>query len=67
MAAPSHVFTIGYVARQLGVDEATIEDIALGMEPEDGCLGVIHDDSGESITAFTQFGIENLQELLADR
>jgi hypothetical protein len=67
MAAPAYVFTIGYVARQLAIDEATIEDIALEMEPEDGCLSIISDDSGESITAFTQFGIDNLQELLADR
>jgi hypothetical protein len=47
-------------------DEATIEDIALELEPEDGCLSTISDDSGKSITAFTQFGIDNLQELLAD-
>jgi hypothetical protein len=37
------------------------------MEPEDGCLSIINDDSGESVTAFTQLGIDNLQELLADR
>ena len=67
MAAPSYVFTIGYVARQLGIDEAVIEDIALEMDPEDGCLGVIQDESGESVTAFTQSGIQNLQELIADR
>jgi hypothetical protein len=67
MAAPAYVFTIGYVARQLAIDEATIEDIALEMEPADGCLSIISDDSRESITAFTQFGIDNLQELLADR
>jgi hypothetical protein len=51
MAAPGYVFTIGYVARQLAIDEATIQDIALEMEPEDGCLSIISDDSGESITA----------------
>lgn len=40
MVAPRHVFTISYIARQLGVGKVTIEDIALSMEPEDECLGV---------------------------
>jgi hypothetical protein len=35
-------------------------DVALEMDPEDGCLTVY--DGGT--TAFTRFGIENLKELI---
>lgn len=65
MAAPSYVFTIGRVARMLGVDETRLQDIAADMEPEDGCLHVLDVDD-LSTTAFTAQGIENLKELLAD-
>ena len=40
------------------------------MEPEDGRLRVIdrnHEDDSASTIAFSAFGIECLQELLADR
>ena len=38
-------------------------DVALEMDPEDGCLTVYGVDD-EVTTAFTTFGIENLKELI---
>ena len=66
VAAPSYIYTIARVARMLGEDEALLEDIASGMDPEDGCLSVLDLDDDVSTTAFTPFGVENLKELLAD-
>jgi len=66
MAAPSYVFTIARVAKMLDEDEAFLEEIALGMEPEDGRLGVRGTDDDSAITAFTPFGIDNLKELVAE-
>ena len=63
MAAPSAVFTIARVAEMLGVDEDWLWDVALGMEPEDGYLAVC-DVNDPGNTAFTLFGIENLEELI---
>ncbi len=65
MAAITHVFTITHVAAMLGETEEFLEEIAEAMEPEDGCLFIV--GLGEDrATAFTQFGIENLRELIAD-
>ena len=66
MAAPSYVFTIRRVARMLNEDEERLHEIAMDMEPEDGCLTVLDLDGDVSIVAFTAQGIENLRELLAD-
>jgi hypothetical protein len=65
MAASRFVFTIGCVARMLGEDENRIAEIAMDMEPEDGCHAVV-DINDESTVAFTARGIENLKELLDD-
>jgi len=65
MAASRYVFTFGYVARMLGEDETRISEIAMDMEPEDGCLAVV-DVNDESTVVFTTRGIENLKELLDD-
>ena len=66
MAAPSYVFTIRRVARMLSEDEDRLYEIALDMEPEDGCLTILDVDEDDAIMAFTAEGIENLRELLAD-
>lgn len=66
MAAPSYVFTIARVAKMLGEDEALLEEIALDMEPEDGCLSIYDLDDDIQVTAFTPFGVECLKELLAE-
>ena len=63
MAAPSSVFTIARVAEMLGEDVDWLSDVALEMDPEDGCL-TVYDVNDEGTTAFTRVGIENLQELI---
>ena len=65
MAAPSYVFTIARVARMLDEDEVWLQEIALEMEPEDGCLAVWGTDDEIAVTAFTLAGIDNLKELVA--
>lgn len=65
MAALSYVFTIGRVAKMLGEDEERLYEIALNMEPEDGCLSVLDVDDVSTV-AFTAEGVENLKELLED-
>ena len=66
MAAPSYVFTIAKVADMLGEDEALLEELALGMEPEDGRLLICDVDDDISVTAFTPFGVEYLEQLLVN-
>jgi hypothetical protein len=65
LAAISAVFTISHVATMLGEDEDWLHDLSIGMFPEDGCLWVY--GIGEDGTpAFTQDGIEYLQQIIAD-
>jgi len=63
MAAPSAVFTIARVAEMLGEDVDWLSDVALEMDPEDGCL-TVYDLNDEGTTAFTSFAIENLKGLI---
>lgn len=63
MATPGAVFTIARVAEMLGEDAEWLSDVALEMEPEDGCL-TVYGINDEGTTAFTCFGIENLKELI---
>jgi hypothetical protein len=65
VAAISRVYTIGYVAEMLGEDEDWLSDVAIEMEPEDGRLWV-YGIGEDGVTAFTDFGIENLKEIVAD-
>lgn len=57
------VTTIGRVAKDLGEDGGWLGDVANGMDPEDGLIWVfgLGDDG---VMAFTDFGIENLMELI---
>jgi hypothetical protein len=57
------VFTIARVAEMVGEDVDWLLDVALEMDPEDGCL-TVYDVNDEGTTAFTSFGIENLKELI---
>lgn len=69
MSAPSRVFTARYAAKHFGVDLNVIDELAEEMAPEDGRLCVIdslEDDAG-STTAFTQRGLDTLDELLDQR
>ena len=58
-----HVKTISRVARELGEDEDWLFEIAIGMEVEDGVIWV-YDTSEDGEMAFTDFGIENLIDLI---
>jgi hypothetical protein len=49
----------------LDEDEAWLEEIALDMDPEDGCLAVWGTDDEIAVTAFAPTGIDNLKELVA--
>ena len=65
MAAPAHAFTIARAAQILHEDERLLWDLALDMDPEDGCLWIYGTDEQE-ILAFTDRGLEYLRELLAE-
>jgi hypothetical protein len=58
-----HVTTINRVAEDLGVEEDWLSDVANGMEIEDGVIWV-YGVGDDGIQAFTDFGIENLIELV---
>jgi len=57
-----HVKTITRVARELGENEDWLFDVAMKWSPRTRDLGVWPDDEGEM--AFTDFGIENLIDLI---
>ena len=65
VAAIAAVFTIGYVANQLGEDEDWLHDLSIDMFPEDGCLHV-YGVGEDGMTAFTEYGIECLRQIIAD-
>jgi hypothetical protein len=65
MAAPAHVFTIARVAQILREDEQLLWDLAINMEPQDGCPWVYGIDEQHTM-AFTDRGLEYLQELVAE-
>jgi hypothetical protein len=58
-----HVTTITRVAENLGEDEKWLRDVAREMEIEDGVIWVYGIGEG-GVQAFTDFGIENLIELV---
>jgi hypothetical protein len=65
LAAISFVFTITYVAEMLGEDVDWLWDLSIDMDPEDGCLHV-YGVGEDGVTAFTEDGIENLKQIIAD-
>jgi len=65
MAAISAVFTIGHVAKMLGEDEDWLHELSINMFPEDGCLWV-HGVGEDGVPAFTEYGIECLQQIIDD-
>jgi hypothetical protein len=58
-----HVTTIHRVARDLGESEDWLADVANDMEIEDGVIWV-YGVGEDGVMAFTDFGIENLIELI---
>ena len=65
LAAIAAVFTIGYVANMLGEDEDWLYELSIDMFAEDGCLRV-YGVGEHGLTAFTQYGIECLQQIITD-
>ena len=63
MAAIAHILTLARVAELLGEDEDLLHEISIGMEPEDGVIGV-HGVGDEYTPAFTRYRIENLRYLI---
>jgi hypothetical protein len=59
----SHVKTINLVAKDLGESEDWIFEVATEMEIEDGVIWV-YGVGEDGIMAFTDFGIENLIDLI---
>jgi hypothetical protein len=59
-----HVTTITRVAADLGEDEDWLHDVANEMEIEDGVIWV-YGVGEDGVMAFTDFGIENLIELMS--
>lgn len=58
-----HVTTITRVAEDLGEDEDWLRDVTNEMEIEDGVIWV-YGFGEDGVQAFTDFGIENLIELV---
>ena len=58
-----HVTTIDRVAKDLGEDEDWLRDVANEIEIEDGFIWV-YGIAEDGVLAFTDFGIENLIELV---
>jgi len=65
MPAPASAVTLARAAELLGEDEELLWDLANGMEPEDGCLW-IHGTGDEQTIAFTNRGLECLQQRVAE-
>ena len=58
-----HVTTITRVAEDLGEDEDWLHHVASEMDVEDGVIWV-YGVGEDGVMAFTDFGIENLIELI---
>ena len=65
MAAPAVAYTIARAAELLGEDEELLHEIAMELQPEDGCLWIIGTGDQETL-AFTQQGMESLRELIPE-
>jgi len=61
-----HVYTVGSVAKRLGVEESLIHDLTVGLEPEDGIIWVYGLDDDDGTMAFTDDGIDEVRLLLEE-
>ncbi len=67
MARPTYLFTIGHVAKLIGENLELLEQVAMNSDNIDyGEMIDVYDGSDEGQTAFTERGVESLQEFLAD-
>ena len=58
--------TIALVAQEMGEDEEWLNEIIDEMEPEDGLIWV-YGPNGNSTAAFSDFGVENLENIISER
>jgi hypothetical protein len=58
--------TIALVAQEIGEDQDRLNEIIEEMEPEDGLIWVYGPD-GEGTAAFSNFGVENLEDIIRER
>jgi hypothetical protein len=58
-----HVYTIARIAEMLGEDKDWLSDVANEMDQEDGLIWV-YGAGDEGVMAFTDFGVETLQDLI---
>jgi hypothetical protein len=65
VAAIARVFTISHVAEMLGENEDWLHELSIDMFPEDGCL-YVYGVGADGVTAFTDYGIECLKQIIAD-
>ena len=63
MARTRTLFTMERVAGILGEDVDWLIDIAIELEPEDGCL-TVYGPGEQWVYALTEDGIENLKDLI---
>jgi hypothetical protein len=61
-----HVYTVERIARDLGVSEELIQELTLGLEPENGVIWVYGANDDDGILAFTDEGIEEIELLLEE-
>ncbi len=61
-----HVYTVGSVAKRLGIDERLIHELTVGLEPEDGVIWVYGLDDDDGTLAFTDDGVEEVRLLLEE-
>jgi hypothetical protein len=61
-----HVYSVGSVAKRLGVEERLIHDLTVGLEPEDGVIWVYGLDDDDGTMAFTDDGIDEVRLLLEE-
>ena len=61
-----HVTTVAKVAKDLGEDADWLQDVANDMDVEDGIIWV-YGAGDDGIMALTDFGIDNLIELVKIR
>jgi hypothetical protein len=61
-----HVYTVGSVAKRLGVEERLIHDLTVGLEPEDGVIWLYGLDDDDGTIAFTDDGIDEVRLLLEE-
>lgn len=66
VAAITRVYTVRLAAKILGRVEELLWELADQLEPEDGMLW-IHDVDDSQTLAFTDFGLDNLREIIADQ